>query len=154
MRKTFLRLGSLMALLAVALGAFGAHTLEDILSTSDLNAYEIGVRYQFYHALGVLAVGIIMYFRKTPMLARAGWLFIGGVALFSGSLYLLSVSDILNIPRYFLGPITPIGGIMLMLGWAALIWSTFEESSRTRHSRKKESLPDYLQQPRVERQEN
>ena len=127
MRKTFLRLGSLMALTAVALGAFGSHGLRGVLSSAELNTFEIGVRYQFYHALATLAVGILLYFRKTPMLPRAGWLFIGGVGLFSGSLYFLSVSDIFDLPTSFLGPVTPIGGIMLMLGWGAMIWSTFEE---------------------------
>ncbi|MCO6494049.1 MAG: DUF423 domain-containing protein [Phaeodactylibacter sp.] len=154
MRKTFLRLGSLMALLAVALGAFGSHGLRGVISSSDLDAYEIGVRYQFYHAFAVLAVGILLYFRKTPMLPRAGWLFLGGTALFSGSLYLLAASDILNIPRSFLGPATPIGGLMLMLGWAALIWSTFEENERTHRSHSKEEKGDYLRQPQAERQES
>ena len=139
MRKTFLRLGSLMALTAVALGAFGSHGLRGVISSAELEIFEIGVRYQFYHALATLLVGILLYFRKTPMLPRAGWLFIGGVALFSGSLYALSVSDIFHIPKSFLGPITPIGGIMLMLGWSALIWSTFEESERAYRSRQKDA---------------
>ncbi|MCB0583939.1 MAG: DUF423 domain-containing protein [Phaeodactylibacter sp.] len=153
MRKTFLRLGSLMALTAVALGAFGAHALRGILSSTDLNTFEIGVRYQFYHALATLIAGILLYFRKTPMLSRAGWLFIGGVTLFSGSLYILSVSDIFNIPKTFLGPVTPIGGIMLILGWGALIWATFEEPERIRRSRKKENQADYQEEASAHRQE-
>lgn len=138
-----------MALLAVALGAFGSHGLRGVLSSEELHTFEIGVRYQFFHALATLAVGIILYFRKTPMLPRAGWLFIGGVALFSGSLYLLSVSDIFDIPASFLGPVTPIGGIMLMLGWAALIWSTFEEREhhRRRHKEDDQKEKEYLQSP-------
>ena len=70
MRKTFLRLASLLALTAVALGAFGAHLLKRAISPSELNSFEIGVRYQFYHALALLAVGVLLYLRKTPMLVR------------------------------------------------------------------------------------
>ncbi len=138
-----------MALLAVALGAFGSHGLRGVLSSEELNTFEIGVRYQFFHALATLAVGIILYFRKTPMLLRAGWLFVGGVALFSGSLYILSVSDIFDIPASFIGPVTPIGGIMLMLGWAALIWSTFEEREHSHRRRKEEGQEEkeYSQSP-------
>ncbi|MCB0596078.1 MAG: DUF423 domain-containing protein [Lewinellaceae bacterium] len=153
MRKTFLRLGSLMALTAVALGAFGSHGLRGVLSSAELNTFEIGVRYQFYHALALLAVGILLYFRKTPMLPRAGWLFIGGVGLFSGSLYFLSVSDIFDLPTSFLGMLTPIGGIMLMLGWAALIWSTFEERETRHRSGDKDGQKDYLREPSPEPQQ-
>ena len=138
MRKTFIRLGSFMALLAVALGAFGSHGLRGAISADELATFETGVRYQFYHALATLAVGILLYMRRTPMLLRAGWLFIGGITLFSGSLYLISFSGIFNFKATLLGPITPIGGVLLMLGWAALLWSTFEESERTNRSRHKE----------------
>lgn len=138
MRKTFIRLGSFLALLAVALGAFGSHGLRGVISADELATFEIGVRYQFYHALATVAVGILLYFRRTPMLPRAGWLFVGGVALFSGSLYLISASSIFNFRPSLLGLVTPIGGVMLMLGWAAMLWSTFEESERTHRSRHKE----------------
>lgn len=77
MRKTFLRLGSLMALAAVAIGAFGSHGLKSMLSPEQLNTYEIGVRYQFYHAFAILAVGVLLYFRKTSLLPWAGWFFTG-----------------------------------------------------------------------------
>ena len=137
MRKTFLRLASLLALTAVALGAFGAHLLKGAISPSELNSFEIGVRYQFYHALALLAVGVLLYLRKTPMLVRAGWLFIGGTLLFSGSLYILSVSNIFDIPTTPVGLVTPIGGLTLMFGWAALIWSTFEEREKPYRSRSK-----------------
>ncbi len=138
MRKTFLRLGSFLALLAVALGAFGAHILRSALSADSHHTFEIGVRYQFYHALAIIAVGILLYFRRTPMLPRAGWLFFGGVILFSGSLYLIALSEVLDFKAALLGPVTPIGGVLFMLGWAALLWSTYEESERAYRSRQRE----------------
>lgn len=128
MRKTFLRIGSLLALLAVVLGAFGAHGLKAILEVEQLNTFEIGVRYQFYHSLAILAVGLLSYFRKVKMLRWAAWLFLIGIILFSGSLYLLAVKDVLELPISWLGPITPIGGTFFILGWALFFLSTYQKN--------------------------
>ena len=87
MRKTFLRIGALVAMLAVIFGAFGAHSLKEVLTTEKIATFEIGVRYQFYHAIGILLIGLLLYNRKNKLLIAAGWLFLGGVVLFSGSLY-------------------------------------------------------------------
>lgn len=127
-----------MALLAVALGAFGAHALKEALAPEQLQSFEIGVRYQFYHALATIAVGLILFFRKTPMLLWAGWLFTAGTVLFSGSLYLLSVQDILQLSSAWLGPVTPIGGSLLILGWGAFIISSFQENQMAYRSKDKE----------------
>ena len=130
MRKTFLRLGSLLALLAVVLGAFGSHGLRSILESEQLNTYEIGVRYQFYHAFALLAVGLLSYFRKVSLLHWAGWFFFAGILLFSGSLYLLSVREVFHFNATLLGPVTPIGGTFFIIGWALFFISTFQDNER------------------------
>lgn len=125
MRKRFLRIGSLLALTAVALGAFASHGLKGMLSPEELHTFEIGVRYQFYHALGILLINLFIHFGKKPLLVWAGWLFTVGVVLFSGSLYLLALRESLALPVSWLGPVTPIGGMLFIGGWAALFLSSF-----------------------------
>lgn len=126
MRKTFLRIGSLLALIAVALGAFASHGLREILPPEQLHTFEIGVRYQFYHALAILLVDTLIHFRKKPLLVWSGWLFTAGVVLFSGSLYLLALREEMNLPVAWLGPVTPIGGALFIIGWGVLFASTFQ----------------------------
>ncbi|MCB0571338.1 MAG: DUF423 domain-containing protein [Phaeodactylibacter sp.] len=138
MRKTFLRLGSLMALAAVAIGAFGSHGLKSMLSPEQLNTYEIGVRYQFYHAFAILAVGVLLYFRKTSLLPWAGWFFAAGIVLFSGSLYFLAIREVFQLSMDWLGPVTPTGGICFILGWALLLASTYQENQKLYRSRNRE----------------
>lgn len=118
MDRFFLVCGSLSALISVAAGAFGAHGLRDKLGPEMLNVFEIGVRYQMYHALGLLAVGILLQ-RGFPV-ASAGWSFLVGTLVFSGSLYILSLSGV-----RWLGAITPLGGIAFLAGWALLAWGIF-----------------------------
>ena len=130
MRKTFLRIGALVAMLAVIFGAFGAHSLKEVLTTEKIATFEIGVRYQFYHAIGILLIGLLLYNRKNKLLIAAGWLFLGGVVLFSGSLYLLAVRETMNLSLAWLGPITPIGGVLFIAGWACLLLSTYQENTR------------------------
>jgi len=116
--RLFFSLGAVFAGLAVALGAFGAHALRAALSPADLATFEIGVRYQMYHALGLLAVAWAMTRWEAGTLQVAGWSFVVGIVVFSGSLYLL----VLTGPRW-LGAITPIGGVAFILGWALLAWT-------------------------------
>lgn len=119
MEKTFLLLASLFGGLAVALGAFGAHALESRLSADLLNTYEIGVRYQFYHALALIAVVVVLGRWPTATAAvAAGWLFVAGILIFSGSLYILVFTGI-----RWLGAITPIGGVAMIAGWLCLAWT-------------------------------
>lgn len=116
MFKLFVSLGSINALIAVALGAFGAHALESRLSSEMLSIYETGVQYHFYHALGLLAVGMIAtQLPDSGLVKWSGWLMFIGIVIFSGSLYILSVSGI-----KWLGAITPIGGTAFIVAWLLL----------------------------------
>jgi uncharacterized membrane protein YgdD (TMEM256/DUF423 family) len=119
--KTFFVLASVFGGLAVALGAFGSHGLSGRLSADLLNTYEIAVRYQFYHALAL--IGVVVALGRWPqagLLTWAGWLFVVGILIFSGSLYLLVFSGV-----RWLGAITPIGGVAMIAGWALLAWSAW-----------------------------
>ena len=118
MEKQWIVLGSAFALSAVALGAFGAHALRNMLQAESLAIFETGVRYQMYHALGLLAVGVLAPHLTSPPVAVSGWLFTIGIVIFSGSLYALSWSGI-----GILGAITPVGGLCLLAGWGALLIS-------------------------------
>ncbi|HWP23649.1 MAG TPA: DUF423 domain-containing protein [Candidatus Binatia bacterium] len=118
MERFFFAAGSLLALLAVALGAFAAHALKLRLSQDMLNIFETAARYQMYHALGLLAVAWASARWPESGAPLAGWSFIFGIIVFSGSLYLLALTGI-----RWLGAITPVGGVAFLIGWAILIWS-------------------------------
>ena len=113
--QTILLTGAISMALAVLLGAFGAHALKKILSPEMLTIYHTGVEYQFYHALGLLAVGTIGWHFPSKWIRWSGLLLTAGIILFSGSLYVLSFSGI-----KVLGAITPIGGISFVIGWIFL----------------------------------
>lgn len=113
--RLFALLGALLALLAVALGAFGAHALSSRLTLQDLATFETAARYQMYHALGLLAVAWVRERWPGPLAAVAGWLLVLGVVVFSGSLYVLVLTG-----HRWLGALTPVGGVCMMLGWACL----------------------------------
>ena len=121
--RVFISVGAISAFLAVAAGAFGAHALRERLSSELLQTFQTGASYHMYHALGLLAVGILLARFSTegsPWLSAAGWLFVVGTVLFSGSLYALAMSG-----TTWLGAITPLGGLAFLAGWAALaigIW--------------------------------
>lgn len=111
--------GLSFACLGVVIGAFAAHGLKPLLSLKEINNFETGVKYQFYHAFALIVLGLLStHFPKGEKLFKiAGFLFFIGILLFSGSLYLLSTQSILNISIPLLGPITPIGGSLLIFGW-------------------------------------
>jgi uncharacterized membrane protein YgdD (TMEM256/DUF423 family) len=116
MFKLFISLGSINAAIAVALGAFGAHALKNSLSKDMLAVFETGVQYHFYHALGLLVVGLIAtHLPESSLLQWSGWLMVAGIVFFSGSLYILAVSGI-----SWLGAITPIGGTAFIVAWLLL----------------------------------
>ena len=116
MEKIFFILAAILGGLGVALGAFGAHTLESRISRDLLEIFEIGVRYHFYHALALIAVVVaIGRWPGSNLPVIAGWLFVAGVLIFSGSLYILALTGI-----RWLGAITPIGGVALIAGWVCL----------------------------------
>ena len=120
MERIFFGLGSILAGIAVGLGAFGAHGLRGILSPEDLVIFETGVRYQMYHALALLAVAWAVTQWETALLEWSGWLFVLGILVFSGSLYILVLTG-----QRWLGAVTPLGGLALILGWVLLASAVF-----------------------------
>lgn len=116
MARLFFAIASLLGALSVAGGAFGAHALKGTLSETALNSFETGVRYQMYHAIALLIVALLI--KQSPevtTLTIAGWCFIAGIVLFSGSLYGLSLAGMKA-----LGPVTPLGGVAFIAGWVCL----------------------------------
>jgi uncharacterized membrane protein YgdD (TMEM256/DUF423 family) len=118
MERHFFGIGALAGLVGVGLGAFAAHGLKARLAPEMLAVFETGVRYQMFHALALLATGWACARWPGATAVAAGWLFVAGIVLFSGSLYALALGG----PRW-LGPITPIGGLAFLAGWACLAWS-------------------------------
>lgn len=118
MTKLWLISGAAYGLVGVMFGAFGAHALRERLSEPLLRAWQTGVEYQFYHAFALLGVGLLMQLgiTSTTWSNAAGWAFALGVLLFSGSLYMLALGG----PRIF-GPVTPLGGLILIIGWGCLL---------------------------------
>lgn len=106
----------IMGALAIVLGAFGAHGLKKLVSTEALATFEIGVKYQMYHALFLLCISSLLGI-SIEQQKQILWLTISGVLLFSGSIYLLTFKDMLSFSMKWVGPITPIGGILLILAW-------------------------------------
>ncbi|MCG8311138.1 MAG: DUF423 domain-containing protein [Cytophagales bacterium] len=122
MHKVFLIIGSVFGGLAVTIGAFGAHALKNLLeSTGRMDTFETAVKYQFYHALALTLLGILMFSYKHPIFNYAGYAFTIGTIVFSGSLYALCLSGITKF-----GMITPIGGFLMILGWFFLLFGTIK----------------------------
>ena len=120
MDRTFVALGAVLAGLAVAAGAFGAHGLRDRLAPDMLAVFETAARYQMYHALGLVAVAWVTTRWPDASAGLAGWLFVAGIVLFSGSLYVLALSGV-----RWLGAITPFGGLCFLGGWGVLAWTVW-----------------------------
>ena len=116
MDRTFLLAGAVAGLIGVGFGAFGAHGLRTRLTPEMLAVFETGVRYQMYHALALLLTAALVPRMPGKAIVAAGWLFVTGIVLFSGSLYLLAVTGVT-----MLGAITPFGGVAFLAGWAALV---------------------------------
>ena len=121
MKNFTLIIGAVYGLLSVILGAFGAHALKKVLSVEKLQSFETGVKYQMYSALFLLIVGYILKF-ESPYEKWISILMIAGTFLFSMSIYFLSFSEVWNTNLKFLGPITPIGGLLMIISWAMLIF--------------------------------
>jgi uncharacterized membrane protein YgdD (TMEM256/DUF423 family) len=115
--RHFIFLGAINGFLAVAFGAFAAHALKNLLSAGLLEVFQTGVEYQAMHALALLAVGLLGRDGRSRVLNLAGWAFATGILLFSGSLYILALTDI-----RWMGAVTPFGGTAFLLGWGALAW--------------------------------
>lgn len=120
----FLFVGAALAGLAVAAGAFGAHMLRPVLDAAMLGAFETGARYQMYHALALCLLAGIAERNPTFHVAAVGWLFVIGMVLFSGSLYVFALSGV-----RWVGVFTPLGGAALITGWALLAWTVARRRS-------------------------
>ena len=121
MDRLFFVLGSVSGLIGVALGAFAAHGLKERLAPELLATFEVGVRYQMYHAFALIAVAWACTRWPGTVVNVAGWLFLAGTVLFSGSLYVLAFTGL-----RWLGAVTPIGGLAFLAGWACLAWSAWK----------------------------
>ncbi|MCL1146015.1 DUF423 domain-containing protein [Shewanella sp. 10N.261.52.F9] len=120
MRNGFLLLAALSGFIAVALGAFGAHGLKNVAPPELIAIFNLGVEYQFYHTFALIAVAFAGHWLKSRLLDWAGYMFIAGMILFSGSLYMYAL-----IGAKWTGPVTPIGGVCFLLGWlfiAVAVW--------------------------------
>ncbi|MCH2225498.1 MAG: DUF423 domain-containing protein [Crocinitomicaceae bacterium] len=127
MNKSICIIGALLLLISIILGAFGAHALKEVISMERLTSFETGVRYQIYHGLALLIIGLnVDKFQFS--LKWTSRLFILGVIFFSCSIYLLSIQDLLGINLRFLGPVTPIGGSLLIIGWGLFIYQLMIKS--------------------------
>ncbi|WP_026732076.1 DUF423 domain-containing protein [Fischerella sp. PCC 9605] len=122
MTQIFLSLAAILGGLSVAAGAFASHALRERMSERSLEIFETGARYQMYHALALLIVALLLSRLESPppSLLASGWLFIIGIAIFSGSLYALSLTGI-----KYLGAITPVGGAAFIAGWGALAFAAW-----------------------------
>ncbi|MGG8496634.1 DUF423 domain-containing protein [Tenacibaculum sp. TC6] len=119
MSQILLFFGAIYGMLAVIFGAFGAHALKKVLTEEQLKSFETGVKYQMYHALVLLIIG----FNIPQPSALLGWSFMLGIFMFSFSIYGLVLSDVKGKKLRFLGPVTPLGGLLLIIGWALLLYT-------------------------------
>jgi uncharacterized membrane protein YgdD (TMEM256/DUF423 family) len=126
MDKKILLAAAFLGITAIVLGAFGAHALKKVLSVEQLQSFEVGVRYQMYHALFLLFIGVFAFLNEKERLLIF-WLTILGVLFFSGSIYLLATNGITNLKTKFLGPVTPIGGLLLISAWGYLFYAIFSK---------------------------
>lgn len=126
MGNKWIATGAFLMALAVALGALGAHTLRGQISETLLESYKTGVLYHIVHALALVSVGILTR-QRGKSFNVAGYLFLAGIVCFSGSIYLLSTHEMSGLDLKFLGPVTPIGGLLFMAGWVVLGISALRE---------------------------
>ena len=125
MSKQFLVAGSFFGIIAILLGAFGAHQLQTILSKKSLNIYEIANKYLFYHSFFLIILGLAYdKIKQHKLLNQSGIFIIIGMILFSGSLYLISIFEIKKI-----GLITPLGGLSFIIGWILFLWSILKNKA-------------------------
>ena len=119
--KNYLAAATLLAALAIALGAFGAHGLKQLISVEKLETFKTGVQYQFYHAIAIALVVLISQFLDNQWIKRSIWFFIVGIIGFSGSLYLFTYFAVINTEGgKWIGIVTPIGGLCFLIGWILL----------------------------------
>lgn len=127
MNNFLLRSGAILFVLAIIFGAFGAHALKDVVSEKAISSFEVGVRYQFYQALAFLIIGFStdkLSFNLKPI--SIGMLL--GISLFSTSIYLLALKEVLPFSVSFCGPVTPIGGLILIISWVFFILKLYKKT--------------------------
>ena len=122
MKQIVLVIGGIYGMLSISLGAFGAHAFKNLLTPDKLDSFEVGVRYQMYHAIVLLIIGLFLNL-ETSIEKWTAWSIIIGTFLFSVSIYLLAFAEYWKINLKFLGPVTPLGGLFMIAGWALLIIS-------------------------------
>ncbi len=127
MHKGFLKTAAIIGALSVALGAFAAHGLKKIYSPDNLQVFETAVRYQFYHVFALLAAGVLYASFPGRLITWAGRLFISGIILFSGSLYVLCYVKHSEMPLTWIGAITPLGGVCFIAGWLMLFLAVLKK---------------------------
>ncbi len=132
MNRTIALTGTILLLISILLGAFGAHALKEILTEEQLVSFETGVRYQMIHGLGLLILGLNAD-RHQFQLKTIFRLLLIGVLLFSVSIYFLAMQDVLGMKLKFLGPITPLGGLLMMLAWGVYGVQLFRSKSTYEH---------------------
>lgn len=129
MERKIIATAAFLGLTAIILGAFGAHALKNYLTPEQLISFETGVKYQMYHALFLLFFGLSAVFLTDKTKKRMYWLVVLGVTFFSGSIYLLTTKNVTGIDFKFLGPITPIGGTLLITAWGILFVKVLNKKS-------------------------
>ncbi len=133
MKTTYIKAAAVLGMIAIILGAFGAHALKKVLSIDQLATFETGVRYQMYHALFLLLVGQLdMLSQKASKVIY--YLVLSGVVLFSGSIYLLATNSLTSFDFKIIGFVTPIGGLLLIIAWFVLLASIFDKKSQNRQN--------------------
>ena len=125
MYNRLLGIASISGLMAVVLGAFGTHALKPQISFEEMSMFEIANRYHFYHTLVLAAVAILFARDESPFLKISAYAFINGLVMFCGSLYIMSLRKFISADVTFMGPITPLGGIFLIIGWGMLAYYGF-----------------------------
>jgi uncharacterized membrane protein YgdD (TMEM256/DUF423 family) len=129
MQRKLILAATILGSTSIVLGAFGAHALKKVMTTDMLQTFEVGVRYQMYHALFLFLVAVLVQindlFKKTILTTTAL-----GVLFFSGSIYLLSTNELTSVDFSFLGPITPIGGLLLMVSWVLVFYGFNKKTTK------------------------
>ncbi|RZK60074.1 MAG: DUF423 domain-containing protein [Pedobacter sp.] len=126
MNKRIILTAAFLGGIAVILGAFGAHSLKALVSTSSLEIWQKGVEYQFYHVFALLYLSTFARY-KNKLIGLSYFFFTLGIALFSGSLYVLALRDVYHFSAQFIGPITPIGGLCFIIGWFCLFLAALKD---------------------------
>jgi uncharacterized membrane protein YgdD (TMEM256/DUF423 family) len=129
MKTTYIKAAAVLGMIAIILGAFGAHALKKVLSVDQLATFETGVRYQMYHALFLLLVSQLDMLSQKASKAIY-YLVLSGVVLFSGSIYLLATNSLTSFDFKIIGFVTPIGGLLLIIAWFVLLASIFDKKSQ------------------------